>query len=164
MNDNRIVKFLMHVVQHYNHDKYWQMRKEVIDNKSKIPKIIRIWYLFRIKKMDAYNNASMGTFLGSGAQFAEPPVLWHGLNGIIISHYAQIGKGSIICQQVTIGGGWPHQRVVIGDNVFIGAGAKILGPCEIGNNVKIGANAVISKMTIPDNAIVVSEPKVIIRE
>ena len=51
----------------------------------------------------------------------------------------------------------PH----IGDNVFIGAGAKILGDIKIGNNVKIGANAVVTK-DVPDNCTVVGNPAVII--
>lgn len=58
--------------------------------------------------MDAYNNASMGTSIESGAIFKTPPVLWHGLNGIVVSHYAEIGENCIINQQVTIflGGGF----------------------------------------------------------
>ncbi len=45
---------------------------------------------------------------------------------------------------------------IIGDNVYIAPGAKIFGKIKIGNNVKIGANAVVYK-NIPDNAIVVLE-------
>jgi len=51
--------------------------------------------------------------------------------------------------------------VIIGDNVFIGAGAKILAPSIIGNNVKIGANAVVIG-DIPDNATVVPQKSRII--
>ncbi len=55
----------------------------------------------------------------------------------------------------TIGG------VEIGDNVFIGAGAKILSGVTIGNNVKIGANAVVVE-DIPDNAtVVLQKPRII---
>ena len=45
---------------------------------------------------------------------------------------------------------------IIGDNVFIGAGTKIIGPVRIGNNVIIGQNCVITK-DVPDNSVVVSE-------
>ena len=46
---------------------------------------------------------------------------------------------------------------MIGDNVYMAPGAKIFGKITIGNNVKIGANAVIHK-DIPDNAVVVLDP------
>lgn len=46
----------------------------------------------------------------------------------------------------------------LGNNVMIGAGAKILGPIKIGNNVKVGANSVVLK-NIPDNTTVVGIPR-----
>lgn len=65
-------------------------------------------------------------------------------------------------QQVTIGikdiGKTDAPR--IGQNVFIGVGAKIIGGITIGNNVKIGANSV-ANMDVPDNATVVGNPAVI---
>lgn len=99
-----------------------------------------------------------------GAYFATPPYLPHGLNGIVISDQASIGKNATILQQVTIGvkyiGG---KSPVIGENVFIGAGAKVLGEIRIGNNVRIGANAVVLQ-DVPDNATVVGNPgKIIIK-
>ena len=149
---------IQHIVQHYNHEKYWKMRNEVVNPKSKVPKFIRLYYLYRIKEMDAFNNATMGTDLGKGAHFASPPHLPHGLNGIMISHYAKIGKNAVIYQQVTIAQGEGETlAAIIGDNCFIGAGAKILGNVYIGNNVKIGANAVIVK-DVPDNCTAVGNP------
>jgi serine acetyltransferase len=133
------------------------MRSEVINPNSKLLKIIRFYYLYRIKRMDGYNNASMGTDLGNGAKFATPPHLVHGLNGIIISHYAKIGKNCVINQQVTIAQCSNNKAATIGDNCFIGAGAKIIGDVKIGNNVKIGANAVVVK-DIPDNCTAVGVP------
>jgi serine O-acetyltransferase len=49
---------------------------------------------------------------------------------------------------------------VIGDNVDIGSGAKLLGPIRIGNNVLIGANAVVM-LDVPDNSIAVGVPAVV---
>ena len=80
--------------------------------------------------------------------------------GIVISGGAVIGKNVNISQNVTIGvSGEGENRgcPVIGDNVYIAPGAKIFGKITIGNNVKIGANAVVFK-DIPENAIVVLEP------
>lgn len=83
----------------------------------------------------------------------------HGLNGIVISDQAQIGKGCTIFQQVTIGvkslksKGAPK----IGDGVFIGAGAKVIGNITIGNDAVIGANAVVL-CDVPAGATAVGNP------
>lgn len=53
---------------------------------------------------------------------------------------------------------------IIGDNVYIGPGAKIFGGIQIGNNVRIGANCIVFQ-DIPDNATVVLEkPRIIVKE
>lgn len=125
MKDNGILtKFIGHV-QHYNHRKYWKYRKIVVDKDNKTNRFLKIYYLYRIKKMDAFNNASFGTHLNYGAYFSEPPKLPHGIRGIFISHNVKVGKNSTIFHHVTIGegkGGAP----TIGDNCIIGAGAKIV--------------------------------------
>lgn len=80
--------------------------------------------------------------------------------GIIISPQTIMGKNINLSQQVTIGvAGEGNNRgcPVLGDNVYIAPGAKLFGKIRIGNNVKIGANAVVYK-DIPDNAIVVTSP------
>lgn len=158
--ESPIIRFILNQMQHYNHKKYWEMRKEVVNPNSKLPKILRFFYLWRIKRMDAYNNASMGTDLGSGAKFASPPIFYHGLNGIIISHYATIGEKCTIFQRVTIAEE-NGKSATIGDNCFIGAGAIIIGDVTIGNNVKIGANCVVTQ-DIPDNCTAVGVPAKII--
>ena len=160
-NGFNIYAFIMRSVQHYNGKKYWKMRQEVVDPNSKKSTLIRLWYLYRIKRSDAFSNASMGTNLNSGAQFAEPPHLPHHLNGIIISHYAKIGKNCTIHQQVTIAQDENNKSATIGDNVYIGAGAKIIGNVTIGDNVKIGANAVVVK-DVPSNCTAVGIPARII--
>lgn len=72
-------------------------------------------------------------------------------------------KNCFLSHQVTIGrnrGGAP----VIGDNVYIGPGAKIFGAIHIGNNVRIGANCVVFE-DVPDNAtVVLPKPGVIIKD
>ena len=157
---NKLIRLMMGHVQHYNPDKYWKRREIVVDPHNKTPKLIKLWYLYYIKKCDAFNNASLGTDINQGAVFVSRPELPHGLNGIIVHLKAQIGKNAVIWQQVTIasyGGGTP----TIGDNCKIGAGAKILGGVTIGNNVFIGANTVVTK-DVPDNAVVVGASQRII--
>ncbi len=104
--------------------------------------------LLYIKRCDSFNNASFGTHMGFGAKFDNIPRLPHSLHKIIISHNAVIGKNCTIYHQVTIGE-WP----TIGDNVWIGPGAKIFACIHIGNNVRIGANLVVSR-DVPDDATV----------
>lgn len=80
--------------------------------------------------------------------------------GIIVNSQSIIGKNCNISQGVTLGEsnrgknkGFP----TLGDNVYIGPGAKIVGAVRIGNNVAIGANCVVTK-DVPDNAVVVGVP------
>ena len=76
--------------------------------------------------------------------------------GIVINADARIGKNCNINQGVTIGvtyGGKHPGSPTIGNNVYVGPGAFIIGGIEIGNNVAIGANTVVNK-PIPDNAVV----------
>ena len=80
--------------------------------------------------------------------------------GITVSQFSVIGKNCNISQTVTLGQanrgknkGYP----TLGDNVYIGPGAKIVGSVKIGNNVAIGANCVVTK-DIPDNSVVVGIP------
>ena len=85
----------------------------------------------------------------------------HG-NGTVIGGGSAIGNNLTIYQNATIGynNGFP----TIGDNVFIGAGAVVIGKIRIGNNAKIGAGAVVIE-DVPDNCTVVGpKAKVIQRK
>ena len=82
--------------------------------------------------------------------------------GIIISGYAKFGDDCRIRNGVVVG----LRRVdepsapVVGDNVDFGAGAKVLGPISIGNNVAIGANAVVIT-DVPDDCVATGIPAVV---
>lgn len=157
--NNFIIKIMRHLIQHYSPKKYWSRRTIVVDPNSKCPLWLKYYYLYYIKKADAYNCASFATYINEGAQFLSPPILPPGLNGIVIAADTVIGHNCTLCQQITIqaGGG----GVNIGDNCFIGAGARILKGVRIGNNVKIGANAVVTE-NLPDNVTVVPQKSRII--
>ena len=80
--------------------------------------------------------------------------------GITISRDAVIGSNCNISQNITIGiaGTGANRGVpIIGDNVYVGPGARIFGKIRVGNNVQIGANAVVYS-DIPDDADVVLNP------
>lgn len=73
-----------------------------------------------------------------------------------------IGENCIIFQNVTIGTNGSSIGPTIGNNVFFGAGCSVLGNIKIGNNVKIGANAVVVK-DVPDNCTVISKETYIVK-
>ncbi len=83
----------------------------------------------------------------------------HGFSTIVSAK--SIGRNCWINQQVTIGYTTPTGAPIIKDNVRIYAGAKVLGNIIIGNNVIIGANAVVVK-DVPDNCTVVGVPAYVI--
>lgn len=83
---------------------------------------------------------------------------------IVVSPETIIGKNVNISQGVTIGRisqGKRKGTPVIGDNVYLGPGSKIIGGIIIGCNVSVGANAVVTK-DVPDNSVVVGVPAKII--
>lgn len=84
-------------------------------------------------------------------------------NGVIMHSSVTVGEGCMIMQQVTLGqvgtGGAPS----IGNNVYIGAGAKLLGEIIIGDHAKIGANAVVLT-DVPSGATAVGIPAKIIQK
>ena len=90
----------------------------------------------------------------------------HGM-GVVIGETSEIGDNVTIYHMVTLGGISPsinsdNQRQVkrhptLKDNVVIGSGAQVLGPITVGENAKVGANAVVTK-DVPANAVMVGIP------
>lgn len=150
---------LINFLRGYNHDKYWKRRAEVINPSSKTPLILKLYYLWYIKRKDCKFGCSFGTNLNSGSVFETPPNLPHGPYGIICGHNWHVGKNVTIYHQVTLAGGGK-----IGDNVLLGAGSKVLDNVCIGNNVKVGLNAIVID-DIPDfSTVVLEKPRVILKE
>ena len=115
-----------------------------------------------LTRVYAYLTGKKGAFIGVGSRMAQTPVFPHDIYGVFISEKAVIGKGCTIFQQVTIGSNTlrdsGHQgSPVIGDNVFIGAGAKIIGGVTVGDNCRIGAGAVVVR-DMPPGTVAVSAP------
>jgi len=85
-------------------------------------------------------------------------------NGVVIHSAAKVGINCTIFQQVTIGGrDARHGAPVIGDNVLIGAGAKVLGSVCVGDSARIGANAVVLS-DVPPGATAVGVPATLVPE
>lgn len=117
-------------------------------------RVLMIPYLI----MFALSNAATGCEIGVDCSIGKRVSFVHNANGVMIGGGATVGDNSQIYHQVTIGVINSNKKgPTIGSNCFIGAGAKILGPITIGDNVKIGANAVVL-CDIPDNATAVGVP------
>ena len=82
-------------------------------------------------------------------------------NGVVIHEEVIVGNDCMIMQQVTIGMIGEGEVPTIGNRVYIGAGAKIIGKVSVGDGARIGANAVVTQ-DVPDNCTAVGVPAKII--
>ena len=145
------------------------IRRIIIDY-SRGNNMHHFWRLYRIQKKTGRDGIvhdiltfllsrcahQHGGYIGPDTVIKNNLSLPHGLHGVFISRYAQIGENCCIYQNVTIGE-IDRKAPVIGNNCLIGAGAVIIGDIRIGDNVKIGAGAVVNT-NVPDNYTVVSQP------
>jgi serine O-acetyltransferase len=105
------------------------------------------------------NKYLHGCILGRGMEFGGGFVLNHPI-GVVINGAVKGGERVVIESGVVIGTarqGFPVKVPSLGNDIYIGAGAKILGEIRIGNNVKIAANAVVTK-DVNDNETVAGIP------
>ena len=125
-----------------------------------------LWYRFmqssqrmRLKPFAMFfnkvNALFCGCVIGRGAIFGEGFVLIHS-RGVVINSKVTGGKNVLIEHGVTIGEE-KGESPVLGDDVFVGAGAKIIGGVVVGSRAKVGANAVVVK-DVPEDATAVGVP------
>ena len=112
--------------------------------------------LFRLMQIVLGCTIPPTVIIGDGCIIAH-------FHGIVIHHETKIGAGTTIYQNVTLGGRNGNPGPIIGENCVIGAGACILGNIKIGNNVKVGANAVVLD-DIPEGCTVVGVPGKIVKK
>jgi serine O-acetyltransferase len=118
-----------------------------------LPRLLQALMFFLFKAVVPYT-----------VQIGPDCILAHGGNGVVLHPDVKIGSRVLICHQVTIGGaGRSNTAPVVGDDVYIGAGAKILGAIEIGSNCVIGTNAVVTK-SVPSGCVAAGVPARILRE
>lgn len=98
--------------------------------------------------------------IGRGASFGPGFVLIHS-QGVVINSSVRGGSRVFIEHQVTIGAE-KSQSPILGNDVFIGAGAKVLGSIQLGDDTRVGANAVVLH-DVPSGATVVGIPARIVR-
>lgn len=126
-------------------------------------KFAHLLYIFRIPFLPRFLSEMMRFFTGieihPGAKIGRGLFIDHG-NGVVIGETAIIADNVLLYQGVTLGGTGKEKgkrHPTIGNNVVIGAGAKVLGNITAGDNSYIGANAVVVK-DIPPNSTIVGVP------
>jgi serine O-acetyltransferase len=100
-----------------------------------------------------------GIEIHPGATIGQGIFIDHGM-GVVIGETAIIGDYALIYQGVTLGGTGKEsgkRHPTLGENVVVGAGAKVLGNIQIGNNVRIGAGSVVLR-DVPSSCTVVGVP------
>ena len=106
-----------------------------------------------------------GIEIHPGAKIGKGFFIDHG-DGVVIGETTVIGNGVTLYQGVTLGGTGKDvgkRHPTIGDNVTVGAGAKVLGPFTVGSGSKIGAGAIVLK-EVPPNCTVVGNPGRVVRK
>jgi serine O-acetyltransferase len=118
--------------------------------------------MFRAKITTKLNNLVHNSYIPFTVEIGENSKFAYGGIGVVLHGKCKIGKNCTIGQGCTIGGRTGHGGPpIIGDNVYISAGARLLGGFQVGNNVVIGANAVVIE-NVPDNCVVAGVPAKII--
>lgn len=153
-----IYKLIRNYQSRFSQERYWKMRLFCQKNTKGWRKYL---YLIRLRRIENSMNASTGLGLGT----IESPMckidgklnLPHRLNNIIIARNVEIGSNVTIFQNVTIAECDKNKKTIIGNNVMIGAGAVILNNIIVGDNAKIGANTVVLK-DIPRGGTCVGSP------
>lgn len=133
---------------------FWGLREAALKRKGILGVILGRCYRVYCSRF--------GADIPLSVKFDGPPCLPHGLHGIFMGSLTHVGRNVTILQQVTIGedtysSAQDNARRFIGDNVFIGAGAKVIGGVVIGENCRIGANCCVYQ-DMPPNTVAVNQP------
>jgi len=138
--------YLLSIYQEFRNIYYYRIKKGGLIG-FVLTQVFRIFYKQCPSLFLYTNNIGSGLFIQ------------HGFSTIISAD--SIGENCSVSQQVTIGYN-TKGRPIIGNNVSIGAGAKVIGKVTIDDNVKVGANAVVAK-NVPKNCVVVGVPAYIVK-
>ena len=123
----------------------------------------KLYFLARL--LSQISRFLTGIEIHPGATIGNRLFIDHGM-GIVIGETAEVGDNCTIYHQVTLGGTGKDKgkrHPTLKNNILVGAGSKLLGPIIIGNNVKIGANAVVLN-NIEENVTAVGIPATIVKK
>ena len=121
-------------------------------------------HFFLARMVSQMARGITGIEIHPGATIGSGLFIDHGM-GVVIGETTEIGNNCTLYQGVTLGGTGKEtgkRHPTLGDNVLVGAGARVLGPVNIGNGAKIASGAVVLK-DVPDNATAVGIPAKVVR-
>lgn len=121
-------------------------------------------HYFSARLVSQVSRHMTGIEIHPGATIGKGFFIDHGM-GVVIGETTEIGDNCTLYQGVTLGGTGKDvgkRHPTLGDNVMVGAGAKVLGPLVIGSNSKIAANAVVLH-PVPENSTAVGIPAKVVR-
>jgi serine O-acetyltransferase len=127
-----------------------------------------LWNLhipFIPRLLSQINRFLTGLEIHPGARIGKGFFCDHGA-GVVIGETAIVGERCVMFHNVTLGGTGKHvgkRHPTVGTNVLIGTGAVLLGPIEVGDNVRIGANSFVYMRDVPSNCTVAGTPAMITR-
>lgn len=122
-------------------------------------------HYFSARLVSQLARRATGVEIHPGATIGKGFFIDHGM-GVVIGETTEIGDNCSIYQGVTLGGTGKDigkRHPTLGNNVMVGAGAKVLGPFRVGDNTKIAAGAVVLS-EIPDNSTAVGVPAKVVRQ
>lgn len=122
-------------------------------------------YFFAARAVSQFGRSLTGIEIHPGATIGKGFFIDHGM-GVVIGETAEIGDNCTIYQGVTLGGTGKDvgkRHPTLGNNVMVGAGAKVLGPVLVGSNSKIAANAVVLH-PVPENSTAVGIPAKVVKK
>jgi serine acetyltransferase len=120
-----------------------------------------LFCLWRIADL-LYLRALLGAELSPTAEVGPGLAIPHAARGVVLGHHVTIGRNSMIFHRVTIGRDGPSEPPRLGDDVYVGVGACILGPVAVGAGARVGANAVVIR-DVPERAIVFGVPARVVK-
>lgn len=121
-------------------------------------------YVLTARALSQFMKMITGIEIHPGATIGKGLFIDHG-SGVVIGETAEIGDNCTLYQGVTLGGTGKDsgkRHPTLGNNVMVGAGAKVLGPFKVGDHAKIAAGAVVLK-EIPENSTAVGIPAKVVR-
>ena len=122
-------------------------------------------FKFLARLISQTSRGLTGIEIHPGAKIGKGLFIDHGM-GVVIGETAEVGDNVTLFQGVTLGGTGKEKgkrHPTLGNNVVIGTGAKVLGSFTLGDNVQVGANAVVVR-EVPPNSVVVGVPGRIVRQ
>lgn len=144
------VWYIYHYIRHLRYVEYYKDKN----------KLLFLWHFFRYKRLGFKLKFTIySDTVGPGFR------IYHSGDFVHVGPQCRIGNNCTMQPGVVFGNKHEEatdEKITVGDNCYFGLGAKIFGSVKIGNNVTVGANAVVTK-DIPDNAVVGGVPAKILK-